>query len=163
MKNPILMLKRESSRAFRVVVVGDTYQGPKRGIHYLPSQPRRGLSRAKALALASEWTPARVVSFCAKREGSYVYPSVRPLLSPVTKVMRGGFKFERSAVPTIDTRKNERLAAVPTAADLIMKRREALRTLSEIDAKLEKMLELRAVKAIQRGMAAPLNNSTTLQ
>jgi hypothetical protein len=160
MKNPQLMLKSQGRR-FRVVIVGDTYQGPKRGVLYVPGQPRKGLVRAEALQLAAQWTPNKVFAYAGAREGSYVYPSVRPHLIPIAEAFHGGTKSERPARPQVAEpnvpARNTEIEDLGEASDLLMQRRAALRGIAEIDAKLAKLLDIRAVEVIQRGMASPLN------
>lgn len=158
MKNPQLMLKAQG-RKFRLAVVGDTYQGPKRGFRFIPGQPRKGLTRKEALELAANWTQDRVITFAGEKVGSYVYPAIRHLLFPIGEEMNGGDTLKRPnesvAAPQKEAPKNV-LNVTAEAADLIVQRRSALRAIAEIDAKLSGLIDDQAVEVIQRGMALPL-------
>jgi hypothetical protein len=164
------MLKRQGRR-FRVVVVGDTYQGPKRGILYVPGQPRIGLVRTEALALAATWTEQQVLSFAGQKVGSHVRPHVRAALVEIgSEEIQGGTRFERPtpSEPTIrkyaETETQNTvppairvLSNVEKAGELVMQRRLALKAISEIDAELSELIDTRSVEVIQRGMAMPLS------
>lgn len=161
MKNPQVMLKAQGRR-FRVVIVGDTYQGPKRGILYVPGQPRKGLVRAEALQLASRLTAEKILSLAGGRVGSHVRPHVRAALVKTDGLAsaRGGNTFERpSRTPSVQEvpAQADQIGDVGEAALLITQRREALRTIAEIDARLARFIDPRSVQAIQRGMATALN------
>lgn len=146
MKNTKIALRPETGNKFRIVIWGDNdVWGEARGMLLLPEQPRRGQSRETCLALAANWPVERVNSFADSRVGSYVTDEVASSLEVLQPTTMSQTVHVQQIATTVDQ-----------AADLIAKRRGALKEIAEIDRRLEALIGAEHAMVISEGMSRPL-------